>query len=148
MSGCKKYYILISRSLDNDLSFDEEVDLNKHLLSCKTCRMKESEYINLKQLLKARGIIRYNPTPLKSVVSKKIFLGLTGSLGASIILLIFGLSQIFNKGTEYVNNKTNYYNAKYYPMGSFLYYNDENKVNIDENNNYSPMNVYFSLIDN
>ncbi|HOV14545.1 MAG TPA: zf-HC2 domain-containing protein [Spirochaetota bacterium] len=147
MFSCKKYSLMISRNLDNDLDFKEQNILREHLRNCKHCQNKEYELSLVKKVFKSDSI---NKSAFKSeriINNKKNIVKIIAPI-AALFVLIFGITFIFTVIFSNPTKNTNeQYNAKYFPLGSFIYYQATDYTN--SNNEYAnPMDTYFTLIDN
>jgi len=143
---CRKYEILISRNLDNDLNEFEKEKLEIHLNKCCKCQEKQNQFAGLKDILNKANDESMKYSIAKILIKKKssalkIGLGLAAVLILALITSIIYFRNINNSSIFQNNNIVNY------PMGSIVYYEKKNPENY-ASNYITPMSTYYSLEDN
>ena len=88
-NGCNYFEILISRSLDDRLSKDEERLLNKHLLTCKSCKAFLDNALILNKLLDKD--LSLKPIPLPRLKQRpKVKLPIWIKITACFLIIVLG----------------------------------------------------------
>ena len=142
MKTCKKYRLLLSRYVDNDLNEKEIKILQDHLKTCCECSEKEKEFLFLNK------IINKTPNPVYYHKSEKFIRNIKYySLIACLFILIIG----FFSYTEIKNNSnfTAYFeqNLTDYPLISFMDNKTIDTDKLNEKDNEEPLFIYFTLTD-
>jgi predicted anti-sigma-YlaC factor YlaD len=141
---CKKYELLISRSMDNDLDMIEKEELNSHIDKCSGCSELYEKYNKLRNKLSENSEKKFIFKEDKLVnppFAKKIFISAACFFAVMIITSLFFYYSYFSNSAA---GKTSW-NIKEYP-GYSIYNADETLISDNADDGYMPMDVYFSSI--
>jgi hypothetical protein len=139
---CKKYELLISRNMDNDLDVIEKEELNLHIDKCSGCSELYEKYNRLRNKFSENSEKKFifKEDKLVKPFPKKIFISAACFFAVMIITSLFFYYSYFSNSA----GKTSW-NIKEYP-GYSIYNADETLISDNADDVYMPMDVYFSSI--
>ncbi|MFC1546392.1 hypothetical protein ACFL4O_01585 [bacterium] len=120
---CKKYKIMISCLVDNELNDSLKSKLLAHIKECSLCSKEFEKITKIKNIINKKGKTNADPffeTRIKERINSQIHtpapkLRLKLSIAAALILCIVSIT-----GIQLIKNYNSYYSADYMEINSFF----------------------------